>query len=795
MAKIEEMSVDEFMEKDWGDTSSNEENMDKDDPPRKMGKKKFSKKKEKFPPNAHEKNKDPLTDHEQKTINPESCQAKKISKHQKQLDGLKERDPAFYKFLQEEDSTLLNFKIDDLDASSDESDNEIHKFPETLDEASDSDVDVGDSSDNEKSFDDQDEPFKKKEKHLLTVSEQMIKSWQSRLTAKEPSLTALKQLMQAFQAALARIDAQEKEQKTSKGKKRKKSTGPTSKYKIIGAATFNAVVRLCIQCVPPSLASILNYSPDNMKHTKKKKIPLPSSCQRWNSVRDDVRAYLTNAVTLAQSLFEPSVTRVFLRHLLILLPYFISFPKIAKVLSKMLIKFWSSADNESVRVLSFLCITRLLKLDKDRFLENVMKQCYLSYVSNCKFTSPTTLPMINFMQRTFAEICAIDTDLTYRFAFLYIRQLAVHLRKAITTKNKETRQAVYNWQYVHSLALWCRVLSVLHPNDILHPLIYPLVQVSLGVIDLVPTARYYPLRFRITENLVALGDCTNTYIPLLSFITSPLRLAEFKKQQTGVAIRSLSFDTILRLSNSQLKEKSYRDGTIDRVYDLLMAYFNSQAHTVAFPEMSIPTIVMLKKFVKECKTPNYSKVIKQIVEKVQENSEFIQRKRSDITFDIKDISAMAAWESNLKESGVPFHTKYSEYRKNRQRELVQQIADKDRNVEEKLPSIDRAKFLEKSKADDKLEFNKLFEGDIEEDFEADFEKAVNDGGFKKKQINSSEPAEASADEQSNNEDGDDDQQEQEVQKKDEPRKRKIDLASGYKDIVKDFSFSDSDGDE
>ena len=49
------------------------------------------------------------------------------------------------------------------------------------------------------------------------------------------------------------------------------------------------------------------------------------------------------------------------------------------------------------------------------------------------------------------------------------------------------------------------------------------------------------------------------------------------------------------------------------------------------------------------------------------------------------------------------------------------------NVEEKLPSIDRAKFLEKSKADDKLEFNKLFEGDIEEDFEADFEKAVNDG--------------------------------------------------------------------
>lgn len=61
---------------------------------------------------------------------------------------------------------------------------------------------------------------------------------------------------------------------------------------------------------------------------------------------------------------------------------------------------------------------------------------YVKYVENSKFVSPNTLPGINFMKHSLAEIYMLDSNLSYSHAFLYIRQMAIHLRNAVTLKKK-----------------------------------------------------------------------------------------------------------------------------------------------------------------------------------------------------------------------------------------------------------------------------------------------------------------------------------------------------------------------
>jgi len=596
------------------------------------------------------------------------------------LKNLDKEDPEFYKFLQEEgDDALINPQQDDSsrsedDDSSEGDEEESHAKADDVDSEDEGDDQKGDSS-----------------------TDKLAETLQ-----KNPSVQVVAQVVKAFRIAVENIsgssdgdhDENAEEKSAKKGNKKKKESVKKPSIKSDHGDRFNALLKLCIAHLPSALEKLLGAGQKQQGSKKKKAL---TSSKNWTKMNKPLKSYTADLVKVTSAIASSeSVLSALLKHIHALIEYFAALPKSAKTLLKTLVGLWSSHKDDKVRVLAYMCILKLGNLKKeahsadddsessDQFLEMVMKQMYMAYIRNVKFTSPSTWPNINFMRRSLAEMFLLDQNLCYKYAFVYIRQLTIHLRNAMVQNkqskqsgnkdqqttaskkkskkgSKDTVQSVYNWQFVHSVHLWCQLLQDSHPSDALEPLIYPLIQLINGAIKLVYSSAFFPLRFHLARLLTQLSASTGRYAPVLPYYLDILRTFDFSKKTKKVSMKPMNFSCILRLSKSQMTENVYKDAVVEQVYAGILENVASNANLIAFPEVAVPLVSQLRTFVKTCQVSNYTKKVKQLLDKINENSKVVlERRRKIRDFGVQDLDRIAAWQIELKSSGVLPLVKYFE---------------------------------------------------------------------------------------------------------------------------------------
>ena len=276
------------------------------------------------------------------------------------------------------------------------------------------------------------------------------------------------------------------------------------------------------------------------------------------------------------------------------------------------------------------------------------------HVRRSRATNRKTLPRLALMSSCFVDLCGIDPGATYQHAFVYIRQLAIHLRNAIQKPTADAYRQVYNWSYVNCLRLWAQVLCA-HARQHTAPLrqlLYPLVQVTTGVARLLPNIRFAPLRLQCLRVLNQCAAELQVYIPVAPLVLEVFRFAELSHKPTGAAAEKLlDWAVMLKVSKTDSGRRDYQEGMMVHAMFALAEHLHASAYSIGFPEMSISIVLALRAAAKKSKIGAFQKRCRALLTQIDAQSQYVATRRAAVDFSPKDRKQVQEFLKQEREDG------------------------------------------------------------------------------------------------------------------------------------------------
>ncbi|CCE61956.1 hypothetical protein TPHA_0B02840 [Tetrapisispora phaffii CBS 4417] len=578
------------------------------------------------------------------------------------MEALSKDDPDFFKYLKENDGDLLKFEsVNPLDAISDSESDDQDK-----------------QADNTKESEEEVEEVNTEEissKVDLTVK--LVNEWRESLTEK-PTLKIIKEVIIAFKVAVHLNDDEKVEE---------------FKYTVTDEKAFEELMFLTLKELPIFVQKMAPYTIKN-----ETRILEPSNDVKRLSIL--LKSHATSLLILLNDVTNTSNAALVLFSVDKFLPYYLPYRKLLKKIILAIVDIWSTTRDVETQIATFAFLFSAAKEFKKSVLDLLLKTTYSTFIKYCRSTNMRSMPLINFQKNSAAELFALDPNLSYQVAFEYIRQLAINLRNAMTAMTKKTSRSnsaeayksIYNWQYCHSLDFWSRVLSLSCNHSLgsskqanpLKELIYPLTQVTIGVIKLNPTPQYMPLRFYLIRSLIRLSQNTGTMIPIYPLLTEVLNTTAFtKKPKKKENLPAFDFEFNIKCNQAYLGTRAYQNGLGGEFIDILGEYLVLYSKSISFPEFVTPIAIGLRRYLKTNKTNFiFNKALANLLDKIKANVTYIEKRRSTADFSVSEVNEVAnflnevSWENTPLGSYIVIQREIKEEKSRLQRESLED-ADKD----------------------------------------------------------------------------------------------------------------------
>ncbi|KAI8526294.1 hypothetical protein RHMOL_Rhmol13G0297300 [Rhododendron molle] len=538
----------------------------------------------------------------------------KAREHVQELQRLAEKDPEFFQFLKEHDKELLEFNDEDVDEDVEtEIDDEMQKDKET---------DGHDIERQASTAEKEDKQYKK------VITSAMVDSWCDAVR-ENMKLGAVRSLMKAFHTACHYGDDGGDESST--------------KLSIMSSSVFNKILLFVLSEMDGILRALLKLPTFG---GKKETVTDLLSTKQWKNCSHLVKSYLGNALHVLNQMTDTEMISFTIRRLRYSSMFLAAFPSLLRRYIKVVIHFWGTGGG-ALPVVSFLFIRDIcIRLGSD-CLDECFRGIYKAYVLSCQFVNATKLQHIQFLGNCVTELFGVDLPAAYQHAFVFIRQLAMILRDALTMKTKEAFRKVYEWKYMNCLELWTGAICAYSSEADFQPLAYPLTQIISGVARLVPTARYFPLRLRCARMLNRIAASSGTFIPVSQLLLDMLEMKELNRPTEGVG-NAVDLRTILKVSKATLKTRAFQEACVFSVVEELAEHLAQWSYSVAFFELSFLPALRLRNFCKSAKVERFRREMRELIRQIEANAEFTNKKRISVSFLPNDPAAASFLEDEKK---------------------------------------------------------------------------------------------------------------------------------------------------
>uniref|UniRef100_A0A834REY8 Nucleolar complex protein 2 -like protein n=1 Tax=Sarcoptes scabiei TaxID=52283 RepID=A0A834REY8_SARSC len=563
-----------------------------------------------------------------------------LKSHKKTLASLEEKDPEFYRYLQQHDRELLEF--DDDDDDDDERNSSAEDQADFPDEA-----DI--------------------ETPAMVIDKESVEKLQQNLqnpTTKSNTLSVIRLMVQLFRRAVNQtIDRDGQDLQASS---------------MINPSLFNKIVKIVLFDFMPALRHYLRFEENASDENK---LTDPRRSKNWKKLIGPMKIYLNDVFKMMYALsIENRIA--FQRHILELIPFFNIYRHLLKRIIRSCIDDWHSST-EKCRELAFLILYRIIRTIKNdeelksierlTLINHILRQMYLAYAIVSKKTTEITIEQIKFLRNTLIELYHQEYLIAYQQAFIFMRQLSINLRKSVKLKEKNNLKSVFNWQFIHSINLWSQLIGTAkHKDERFRELVSPIVHICLETLIIFQASKYLPFRLHIIDAMIKMMAEIDLYIPLTMAFTVALdqilSLRSSKKihktNDDNSERKSLNLDVMIKIDPKQSTSPEYIELVLEKLFQQIIFYLKSISHYLCFKEITSLFCQRLKSINKPKENAVVVLKLKQLVKKCEENAQFILSKRSKLLWNSETIdNEIRELQNEIKRSRTPLIEFYEQWKK------------------------------------------------------------------------------------------------------------------------------------